>query len=309
MEKILAKKARINNQSTFYSIKDLEKLTGIKAHTLRIWEKRYNVIDPDRTDTNIRRYDDESLKKILLISTLNNQGVKISKLADLSLPELRAKVNQSLSPDSSMTMFIDQLVVAMVEMDEQAFSQQLKDLINWFGFEKALTEVFFPFCEKIGIMWLINKIHPAHEHFISNMIRQKLFSEIDSLPVPSGKEVKKVILFLRENELHDIGLLFYHYMFRKAGHHTIFLGQNLPMEDLEKVTQFHNADILVSAMVAKISPRNTQLWIDNLSETFPNKKIVLSGQHLNEVDPVYPDNVRHVNTAAELSDLIQSGEL
>ena len=309
MIKTKLKLKRTKRSGTYYSIKDLEKLTGIKAHTIRIWEKRYNVIDPDRTDTNIRRYNDSALKKILLISSLNSQGEKISKLAELSLPELHEKVNERLSRNSGMELFIDQLVVSMVDIDEHSFSQQLKDLINWFGIERTLTEIFFPFCEKIGVMWLIDKIHPAHEHFISNMVRQKLFAEVDKLPVPTGKDVKNVILFLREDELHDIGLLFYHFLFRKAGYNTIYLGQNMPLDDLEQVAQFHDADIIATAMVTKISETNTQIWIDSLADLFPEQQVLISGQHLNEVNVTFPDNVKHLTTALELKNLIISGEL
>ena len=309
MTKLKQKISRGADNTAFYSIKDLEKLTGIKAHTIRIWEKRYNVIDPDRTDTNIRRYNDNALKKILLISTLNAQGLKISKLADLSLGELREKVNEITNPSSTMDLFIDQLVVTMVEMDEQAFSNQLQDLINWFGFEKVLTDIYFPFCEKIGIMWLINKIHPAHEHFISNIIRQKLFVEIDKLPVPQDPKAKSVILFLREDELHDIGLLFYNYLFKKSGYKTIYLGQNLPREDLAKVVEFHNAEILITALITKISQTNTQNYISELAQKFGEAKILVSGQHLNEVAIDYPENVRHIGTARELSELIAADSL
>jgi len=285
--------------TSYYSIKDLEKLTGIKAHTIRIWEKRYNVIEPDRTDTNIRKYSDADLKKILLISILNENGHKISKIAHLHLSELNKMVRTLSGKTSEMSLFIDQLVVSMIEMDEQSFSQQIDDLTQWFGFEKAVMDIVFPFCEKIGILWLIEKIHPAHEHFISNMIRQKLMVNIDALPSPSG-ESKKVVLFLKEGEYHDIGLLFYYYLFKKAGLKTIFLGQATPMEDVARVVEFHKADILVSALITKISPEQTQNWIDELAENFPDQRIILSGQHLNEVDVHYPDNITHYSTARQI---------
>src|SRR6185436_6119767 len=194
-----------------YSIKELEQLSGIKAHTIRIWEKRYTIINPERTATNIRFYSDENLKKIINVSLLNNHGFKISKIADMSLTEISDKILVLSEAKTEAHIYIDQLVVSMVDLDEEKFEKILNKLIDKFGFERSITEVVYPFMEKIGVLWQTGTITPAHEHFISNLIRQKLITSIASLPIPSNKS-KKAILFLPEGELHEIGLLFYHYI-------------------------------------------------------------------------------------------------
>ena len=158
-----------------YSIKELEALTGIKAHTIRIWEKRHNLIQPERTDTNIRLYSDQDLKQILNVSILYSQGYKISKIAKLSTQEVSTLIDELASVDKPETdVFVDQFTVSMVDMDEIKFNRLLSQCILKYGFSEAMQEVIYPFLRKIGILWLSNKINPAQEHFISNLIRQKI---------------------------------------------------------------------------------------------------------------------------------------
>jgi DNA-binding transcriptional MerR regulator len=162
-----------------YSIKELEQLSGIKAHTIRIWEKRHKLIEPQRTDTNIRFYSDEDLKKIINVSLLNNNGVKISKIAGMSFEDMTKKILEMSESKSEATVFIDQLVIAMVDMEEDRFEKILSTLILRFGFERSVIEVIYPFLEKIGVLWQTKNINPAQEHFISNLIRQKIIVAID----------------------------------------------------------------------------------------------------------------------------------
>lgn len=288
-------------KETYYTIKDLEKLSGIKAHTIRIWEKRYTIINPLRTETNIRYYNSHDLKKIMMISILNNNGSKISKIASLTLRELTEKVDKLTSDKSGMEIFIDQLVITMIDLDEVSFDHHIKNFIKWHGFKKTITDIIFPFCEKIGILWLIDKIHPAHEHFISNMIRLKLFSEIDKIGVIEN-ETEKVVLFLREGEMHELGLLFYNYLLRESGYQTIYLGQNVPMDDLLKVIDYYDPKYIVSAVVMGNDDEEIRRWVKDISGKFPDRKIVLSGQFLNDIAIQYPSNVSHARHASALLD-------
>ena len=207
-----------------YSIKDLENLSGIKAHTLRIWEQRYDLIRPKRTDTNIRYYDDDNLKLILNVALLNDNGYKISKIASMDMDEMRAEVmkltERSLTHDDQ----IHALTICMIEMDEERFDKVLSTNILKLGFEQSMMNIVYPFMSKIGVLWQTGAINPAHEHFISNLVRQKLIVAIDG-QVVSG-DGKKFLLFLPEGELHEISLLFASFLIKSKGNKVFFIGDN-----------------------------------------------------------------------------------
>ena len=258
-----------------YSIRELEKLSGIKAHTIRIWEKRHNIITPSRTHTNIRLYSDSDLKKIINVSLLNNSGIKISKIADMSADDLNKKVMEIAEVRNDLFIPIEQLVAAMVDIDEEAFEKVLNNLILRNGFVKTVTEIVYPFLERIGILWQTQNITPAHEHFISNLIRQKIIVAIDGLQLPP-KTAKSVMLFLPEGEMHEIGLLFYHYLTRHAGYRTYYLGQSVPHNDLKSVFARHMPDFLITSITtAPASPVADYLRV--LCRDFPGTPIYVSG--------------------------------
>ncbi len=191
-----------------YSIKDLEQLSGIKAHTLRIWEQRYNFIIPKRTDTNIRYYDDKDLKLILNVSLLRENGYKISKIADMDQEQIAGAVLEITEKNFSFSDQIHSLVLAMIDLDEERFEKIMSTNILQTGFENTMLSIIFPFLSKIGVLWQTGSITPAQEHFISNLIRQKLIVAIDGCYVPSKEINNKYLLFLPEGELHEISLLF-----------------------------------------------------------------------------------------------------
>jgi len=285
-----------------YSIKELEKLSGIKAHTIRIWEKRHNLIAPSRTNTNIRFYDDDDLKKIINVSLLNNNGIKISHIADMTLAEMNKRVLEISEIQNNAAIHIDQLVLAMIDMDEEIFEKILNNLILRFGFEKVVAEIVYPFLDKIGILWQTHNITPAHEHFISNLIRQKIIVAIDSLPLPS-KGSKKVILYLHENEMHEIGLLFYHYQLRKAGYRTYYLGQCVPHHDLQQVVGVHQPDMLITSIVTT-PPWPVETYFQKLNKDFPSLQILASGLQVHRYKGLKVGNIQTFSTIAELRHLI-----
>ncbi len=218
----------------FYQINDLEKLTGIKAHTIRIWEKRYNIIEPHRTETNIRYYDDEQVKRLLNVSTLLDNGFKISKVASLKNDELRKLIKsiQEEPEESNVNVsFVNDLISAMLAFDEVGFEKIFSAAVTRMGVYNAMLQVFYPFLHKTGVLWSTDETAPAQEHFASNMIKRKLMAAIDGLP-SSNKRDKKFLLFLPENEWHEIGLLFSDYIIRAKGYSTIYLGQNVPTGNL-----------------------------------------------------------------------------
>ncbi len=290
-----------------YSIKDLEQLTGIKAHTLRIWEKRYQVVTPKRTPTNIRYYSDEDLKKLLNVSILNRHGFKISNIANLPNEQLCEKIininNKSFNTDSK----IESLVVAMIEMDEDKFEKDLANLIINLGFEETFTQVLMPLFEKIGILWQIGTIVPGQEHFISNLIRQKMIVAIDGIVAQENPNPKqKFILYLPDGELHEIGLLFYSYIIQKMGHKVIYLGQMVPYSDLIKIAEAQNPDGFVSFVSSSLAFDETKKHITTLASQFHDKKILLSGHQFKTNDIDLPPNAKVITSASELKQEIQA---
>jgi len=259
-----------------YSIKELEHLSGIKAHTIRIWEKRYSLIAPQRTDTNIRFYSDDDLKKIINVSMLNAHGFKISKIAGMSGEEIARKVLALNDTGNDNSIHINQLVVAMVQLDEEKFETTLSGFFLRYNFEKTMTGIVYPFLQKTGVLWQTHNISPAQEHFVSNLIRQKVIVGIDGLPLPSDSN-KVAILFLPEHELHEIGLLFCHYLLRKAGYRTIYLGQAVPHGDLLQVFDQYNPNLLVTILTAPLPALQVEDYLERLAGDLTCPNILVSG--------------------------------
>jgi len=287
-----------------YSIKDLEKLSGIKAHTIRIWEKRYQLITPERTCTNIRLYSDNDLKRILNISILNRHGLKISHIANLSEAELRDKIvllsqNTLLKDDQ-----IENLVVAMIDLDEQRFEKHLSASILKIGFEETFHRVVYPLLDKVGMLWQSGTINPAHEHFLTNLIRQKLIVAIDGVMQPQSPTKKVFVLFLPEGELHEIGLLYYYYLIKKKGHKVLYLGSSVPLSDVAEIIRSLSPDILVSFFVANLDNKRYSEYLKVFGE-FPVQKIYLSGMRARNSNEQLPDNVTVISSPPEFNQMLQ----
>ncbi len=220
-----------------YQIKQLERMTGIKAHTIRIWEKRYGLITPHRTSTNRRSYDEQQVRKLLNVNTLLGLGYKISKVALLSEAELNKEVQNldvNQSKDNAIAGYIDDLLRSMLDYNEPAFEKIYSAATTRLGLHDAMIHVFYPFLVKVGVLWNVNKTAPVQEHFASNIIKRKLMAAIDGL-VPPTKTAKRFVLFLPPEEWHEVGLLFANYIIRSQGFETIYLGQNVPIESIGKV--------------------------------------------------------------------------
>ncbi len=286
-----------------YSIKDLEQLSGIKAHTLRIWEQRYNLLQPKRTDTNIRFYDDDDLKLILNVALLNDNGIKISKIASMSPNELREEVmkltERSLTHDDQ----IHALTICMIEMDEERFDKILSTNILKLGFEQTMLNVIYPFMSKIGVLWQTGAINPAQEHFISNLVRQKLIVAIDGqIPQQGGK---KFLLFLPEGELHEISILFASYLIKSKGHKVIYLGQSTPNDDLLSVFKLHQPDYLLTVITTSPSSEYVQEYINALADRFASAQILVTGYQVLGQDLSFPENVSQMSYIRDIKDLLE----
>ncbi len=283
-----------------YSIKDLERLSGIKAHTLRMWEKRYGLMDPSRTDTNIRSYSDSDLKKILNVSILNRYGIKISRIASMDEREIAEKIVLISRDPSDYDSLIENLVIAMVDMDEENFGKLLSRAIMQIGFEETILRIVYPFFEKIGILWQTGAINPAQEHFMSNLARQKLIVGIDSVIPANNPDPKHFLLFLPEGELHELGLLFYNYMLQKKGHKVTYLGQWVPMADMASAITVCRIDYLLTSISAVYSGSELVDYLNQLSASFPDKTIFITGYQTAFLKDNLPLNIIRLNSVHEL---------
>lgn len=286
-----------------YSIKDLEQLSGIKAHTLRIWEQRYNLLNPKRTDTNIRFYDDDDLKLILNVALLNDNGYKISKIASMASEEMRGEVMKLTERTLTHDDQIHALTICMIEMDEERFDKVLSTNILKLGFEQTMMNIIYPFMSKIGVLWQTGAINPAHEHFISNLVRQKLIVAIDG-QVASG-DGKKFLLFLPEGELHEISLLFASYLIKSKGNKVIYLGQNTPNEDLLAVYKIHQPDYMLTIITTSPSSEYAQEYLNTLAARFSETKILVTGYQVIGQDFVMPSNVTLMNYIRDIKELLE----
>jgi DNA-binding transcriptional MerR regulator len=260
-----------------YTLYDLEKLTGILAATIRVWERRYNIIKPQRTETNRRWYDDEDLRRLINISIIYHSGVKISKIAGFSEAELEEKAEFLTKDSAGSDTLINSLIAAMVSYNANAVNEiLLRSIINT-GFEETFSRVVFPFLKRVGIMWHTGSVNIGAEHFITGIFRGRLISAIDSLPPANDPKSKRVIMFLPENELHEMGLLFYTYLIRRSGHEVLYLGQATPMYALIEANEKWHSDILVTGGLSGLSIPEPEEYLRNLSSTFKSQKILVSG--------------------------------
>ena len=260
-----------------FTIKDLEKLSGVKAHTLRIWEQRYGFIKPERTDTNIRHYSANELKTILNVALLNKYGYKISHINKMTEEEMRDKILDLNQQEAQLERVVNDLVQMMVDMDMEAFEEALTAYISKFGIEKTITQVLFRYLEKIGILWLTNHINPAQEHLVTNIIRQKLIVGIEGAKSVT-KIDKTILLFLPESEYHEIGLLFMYYLLKTKGINVIYLGCNVPLADVGYVVKIKNPDYLYCHITRPATNFNFDKFLANITKNLAETPCIISGQ-------------------------------
>lgn len=288
-----------------YSIRDLEQLSGIKAHTLRIWEQRYDFIKPKRTGTNIRYYDDQDLKLILNVSLLKDNGHKISKISKMPYEQMQKEVLKITERRLSYPEQIHALTIAMIDHDEERFEKIISTLILQLGFEDTMIKVIYPFLIKIGILWQTGAISPSQEHFISNLIRQKIIVAIDAIFVPSVEYRKKYLLFLPENELHELSLLFSAYLIKSRKNKIIYIGQNTPFEDLISVYNSMKPDFLLTVLTSAPQSSDVQDYVNRLGEKFHNNKILITGRLVVGQDIHARENVHILNKLEDLIEFVE----
>ncbi len=249
---------------TSFSIKDLENLCGIKAHTIRIWEKRYNLLEPIRTDTNIRTYDLDNLIKILNISLLNQNGVKISKIADLSQDQLHQSVRELVLKKNSSDYAINAFKVSMLKFDQEYFDNTFNQLLTHHSFREVFLNVILRLLEDIGHLWTTKTITPAHEHFISTLIKQKLLINIERVKSQDLNRAKTVVLFLPMHEIHDLGLLYIHFELLLKGYKSIYLGPSVPLDNLIELQKLFEDIAYISYFTVSPSTDDVEAYVSDL---------------------------------------------
>lgn len=257
-----------------YSIKELENLSGIKAHTIRIWEKRYSLIEPHRTNTNIRYYTDEDLKKILNVAVLNRHGIKISNIAKLDDLELKEEIIRVAGSSHSSDTIVDSMVMAMIDFDEYKLESLIDKSISKIGLKSTVTEVLYPFIYKVGILWQSGDVYPAQEHFVTFLIRQKIIAATDSLSNTFNPNGKKFLLLLPEGEWHEIGLLIAQYLIKEARHEVIYLGQSVPYSDVLAIGAAKKFDAVLLSYTTSQPGFDLLVYLKDLGGAFPDKKVL-----------------------------------
>ena len=260
-----------------FTIKDLENLTGIKAHTIRIWEQRYDFLKPQRTDTNIRYYSCDELKVILNIALLNKYGYKISHIGKMNEADMKEKIISLSTVEAQQERVVNELIKHMIDLDMDKFEDVLDTHISARGIDKTVSQIVFNFLEKIGILWITNHINPAQEHLVSNIIRQKLLVGIEG--VYSLLNVKKtILLFLPEGEYHELGLLYTYYLMKSRGIKILYLGASVPMKDLEFVAKLKKPDYIYTHLTSVANNFSFDKFLQQLQVRLAGFPIVISGQ-------------------------------
>ncbi len=287
-----------------YSIKDLEQLSGIKAHTIRAWEQRYNLIEPKRTGTNIRYYVDEHLKLILNIAVLVKSGMRISKVSEMSPEQIRSAVIDAGRYQGNYESQINAFKIAMLEYDEYLFDSIFNRCLIQFGTDETLTKILGSFIQQVGLLWQAGAISVSNEHFISNLIKQKLFSIIDQtiIPKPSSNS-KSFVLYLPAEELHELGLLYLYYHLKKSGHRVIYLGQSVPMEYLKEVSEKTDIDQFISIFTTRPHYEEMDMYFNKVGEMFDpgNYRFFVTGIQLNQYTP--ESKPKHINVCEDIESL------
>ena len=274
-----------------YSIKDLENFTQIKAHTLRIWEQRYNLLEPERTETNIRLYSDQDLKKILNINLLYSNGFKISKIAKLNETEIFRLANEILVvPEGEEVSIVDRFVNRIMRYDEVGMNEELEKMCNGNGLEFVFGNLIVPVLEKVGELWQVDAISAAHEHFFSNILRCFIIRNTE-LSVDPKTSKGTVILFLKDDEHHDLCLLYYNYYLRLKGYHTIYLGQSLPTKDFVKIIREFKPDYVFTSLINILSEKQFHQFFDDIASCLPLDQLFVGGYQLKIFEEKVPEKV------------------
>lgn len=286
-----------------FSISDIESLIGIKAHTIRAWEARYNLVPPKRTSTNIRYYEEEDLKHLLNIVTLNEKGYKISRIAKMDKVQINDLVLQLQADYNNDTVQVLRLSDAALKYDEIAFAEILSGCIQELGLVDTMDLVLFPFMKKVGMLWQTGAIDPSHEHFASNLIRDRMIVEIDKLTKPDRKDPKRFLLFLPEAEMHETGLLFARYLLKRCGMDTLYLGQEIPYNDLKKVIAHYKPDYAFIVLTSLNLGKDINKILTKVLD-YMDVPLLVAGSLISEFDILLDDRLTPLKKVCEIVEFL-----
>ncbi|MFK7812547.1 MAG: MerR family transcriptional regulator [Maribacter sp.] len=296
----------MNNVKKFFSIRDLENLSGIKAHTIRIWEKRYGLLTPERTTTNIRTYNLSNLQKLLNVTLLYNNGYKISKIAKIPEDNIPLMVREIVSKSSVKNHAINAFKLAMVNFDQAMFANTYNSLLADKSFREIFKEVFIPLLNEMGLLWQTDTISPAHEHFITSLIKQKILINTERLQDRQPTKKDKVFVpFLPENEIHEIGLLYLNYEITLRGYKSIYLGQTVPLDTLSNIMKYFDNLYFLSYFTVVPSKDKMSRYIHDFSkmvQDYNNPKFWVLGYQTQHLDK---ENLPHfIKTFSSIEQVI-----
>lgn len=286
-----------------FTIKDLENLSGVKAHTIRIWEQRYNFLKPQRTETNIRYYSNEELKTILNISLLNKYGFKISHIDRMSQEEIGQRILSLTDTDAIQERNVNELLKEMIDLNVERLDKIISDHISLKGLERSMMKLLFPFLEKIGILWLTGHINPAQEHLVTNLIRQKMMVAIDKTPIPANPQ-KNILLFLPEGEYHELGLLFLYYLMKTKELGVIYAGANIPFKDVAYIVNLKKPEYIFCHLTSTVSNFSMERFLDRSSHYFTGTPLIVSGFPILNYKKQIPDGIQFKYSLTEMMDFI-----
>lgn len=286
-----------------FTIRDLENLSGIKSHTIRIWEQRYSFLKPKRTSTNIRYYDSEQLKMLLNVALLNKTGFRISAIADMSPAEINEKVLSLISLDAQLDRMINMMLNSMIDLDSDSFEEIIDGYISKNGIKITISHLIFPFLNKVGILWMTNHVRVAQEHLVSNIVRQKLISGIEELKI-NNERGKTVVMFLPDGEYHELGLLYVQYLLKLKGIHTLYLGADVPIEELAYVCNSKRPGCLYTHLTSQPVKFNFEKYLSLIRQRINNTPVVISGRITNEYTKKIPSGIRFGKTLEEVIDYL-----
>ena len=279
-----------------FSIKNLEHLSGIKAHTIRIWEKRYNLFEPERTDTNIRLYNLENLQKLLNVTLLYNNGYKISKIASFSSQEITENVHKLTINKNADDWSIGLFKLAMINFDQRLFTKTFNDLLEQFSFSEVFKNVFVPLMNELGVLWQTNSISPSHEHFITSLVKQKIHAMCEDLQQQSTRRTdRRFVLFLPDNEIHELGLLYLQYEVINNGFQCVFLGQSVPIESLNNLVDIGEPITFITYFTIEPTQDKIKAYLNTFSsEIIENidSELWILGYQVQFMSDKMPDKIR-----------------
>lgn len=287
-----------------FTIKDLENLSGVKAHTIRIWEQRYNFLKPKRTSTNIRYYSNDELKTILNVSLLTRYGYKISHIDKMSPDQVKERITSLSDIQAQKEKAVNELVQFMVDVDIDGFEKALRSHIQSKGIERTITQLVFAFLEKIGVLWQTGHINPAQEHLVTNIIRQKLIAAIENCPVtPSSRTT--VLLFLPEGEHHELGILYINYLLKVNGIKTVYLGANVPVKDAAYVVKLKKPGSIFIHLTATATSFSFPHFLKDLQANIAGPAIIISGALARDYTRKLPPGIQLKQSLAEVAEAIE----